>query len=473
MTCIKHTMRMTGDFSTHIAGKRRELVLQKINPLLTSLANEEFTDTECQLFGPGFEQRLTIQLETAETIGKASKVGKPFFRGAASRGSFKPRGGRMWSTFQSFQTVVQPNRKVLGCSTRVQQHVDADSFLVSRAHVHSDPTCNRLEETRPKHLPQGMFLHLVLQSLSKNLLLAGRLKYFSLIWEQITQDPWLLVTKLPHVKRPLKTRGLVGKNRSKRCPLNSTHLEKPPEVPSFSAEREHAGVCLPPLWPSNSTQGLHQTHEAGNSFTATKRVSPNYLFRRYTFDGRVASSSPLSSSINSEFARKPRFHCQLQEIPFRPSTTIRVFRGPSGHQRPFPLLARRKTKKDSEEVPKHSRSIGNISKGIIKIPGPLDLFHSSDLPCPLHFRHLQNLKNKTMAFCHSYEALTQLDQASKEEILWWRDHLQAWNGRALFQKPVQLIIEKNASRKGWGAYCQGISRGGPWCLEEKGYTSTA
>ena len=60
MTCIKHAMHMTGDVSTHIAGKRRELVLQTINPLLTSLANEEFTDTECQLFGPGFEQRLKI-----------------------------------------------------------------------------------------------------------------------------------------------------------------------------------------------------------------------------------------------------------------------------------------------------------------------------------------------------------------------------------------------------------------------------
>ena len=35
-------------------------------------------------------------------------------------------------------------------------------------------------------------------------------------------------------------------------------------------EREHAGVCLPLLWPSNSTQGLHQTHEASDSFTATR-----------------------------------------------------------------------------------------------------------------------------------------------------------------------------------------------------------
>ena len=67
----------------------------------------------------------------------------------------------------------------------------------------------------------------------------------------------------------------------------------------------------------------------------------------------------------------------------------------------------------------------------------------------------------------SYDAMISLDQAAREEVIWWRDHLQAWNGKALFQKPVDLLIETDASRKGWGAYCQGISTGGPWCFEEK------
>ena len=59
MTCIKHAMRMTGDVSTHIAGDAESC------RLLTSLDNEEFTDTEQQLFGPGFEQCVKIRSETA------------------------------------------------------------------------------------------------------------------------------------------------------------------------------------------------------------------------------------------------------------------------------------------------------------------------------------------------------------------------------------------------------------------------
>ncbi len=75
----RHAMLMAGDVSTHIANNRREEVLKKVNPLLNSLANEEFVDTKRQLFGPGFEQHLKARSETAETLGKASRIGKTLF----------------------------------------------------------------------------------------------------------------------------------------------------------------------------------------------------------------------------------------------------------------------------------------------------------------------------------------------------------------------------------------------------------
>ena len=50
---------------------------------------------------------------------------------------------------------------------------------------------------------------------------------------------------------------------------------------------------------------------------------------------------------------------------------------------------------------------------------------------PLHYRHLQRLKNTTLASQKTYNAMVALDQAAHEEILWWKDHLHAWNGRAL------------------------------------------
>ena len=102
--CLKHALVLTGDVVARIFTNRRELVLKKISPLMVSLAQEEFSDTNRNLFGSGFEQRLKTRSETAETIGKASRAGNPVFLGASSRGFHRPRGGRQGFNFKTFRT---------------------------------------------------------------------------------------------------------------------------------------------------------------------------------------------------------------------------------------------------------------------------------------------------------------------------------------------------------------------------------
>ena len=104
LECIKHALMLTGDVASQISTTRRELVLKKINSLMVSLAQEEFSNTNKSLFGPGFDQRLKTRSETAETIGKAVRAGKPFFRRAASRGfEHRLRGGRQGFSFKTFR----------------------------------------------------------------------------------------------------------------------------------------------------------------------------------------------------------------------------------------------------------------------------------------------------------------------------------------------------------------------------------
>ena len=109
----------------------------------------------------------------------------------------------------------------------------------------------------------------------------------------------------------------------------------------------------------------------------------------------------------------------------------------------------------------------NYVRELSKFLGLLTSSIQAIFPAPIHYRHLQRLKNTTLASLQTYEAQVALDQPAIEEILWLRDHLHAWNGQALFQEPVELIIKTDASRKGWGAYCKGVRTGGPWSSEEK------
>ncbi|XP_028416245.1 uncharacterized protein LOC114540170 [Dendronephthya gigantea] len=113
---------------------------------------------------------------------------------------------------------------------------------------------------------------------------------------------------------------------------------------------------------------------------------------------------------------------------------------------------------------------GSISvRELSKFLGLLTSSIQAIFPAPIHYRHLQRLKNITLSSQKTYEALVALDLPAREEILWWRNHLHAWNGRALFQDNVDLIIETDASQKGWGAYCEGVRTGGPWSFKEKKY----
>ena len=46
-----------------------------------------------------------------------------------------------------------------------------------------------------------------------------------------------------------------------------------------------------------------------------------------------------------------------------------------------------------------------------------------------------------------------LDCQALVELKWWRDHLSAWNRRAILQSPPPSTIETDASTMGWGACC--------------------
>ena len=72
----------------------------------------------------------------------------------------------------------------------------------------------------------------------------------------------------------------------------------------------------------------------------------------------------------------------------------------------------------------------------------------------------------------NYESEVQQSPQAREELLWWRDSLMAWNGKALVNGDPDLTIETDASLLGWGAVCNGIRMGGLWTQSEDYSTST-
>ena len=88
-------------------------------------------------------------------------------------------------------------------------------------------------------------------------------------------------------------------------------------------------------------------------------------------------------------------------------------------------------------------------------------------PAPLFFRHLQMSPSNTLnSNFQCYEAQIPLTQPCKEEVRWWNTHMIRCNGKSLFKKEADTIIDSDASLIGWGATCQNQRNGGPWSQSE-------
>ena len=88
------------------------------------------------------------------------------------------------------------------------------------------------------------------------------------------------------------------------------------------------------------------------------------------------------------------------------------------------------------------------------------------LPAPLHYRGLQNLKHQILKR-GGYDAILQLSDEAREDLVWWTENLPLVNGQPLVREQPSLQIESDASLKGWGAVCEGEQICGPWAEGEK------
>ena len=88
-------------------------------------------------------------------------------------------------------------------------------------------------------------------------------------------------------------------------------------------------------------------------------------------------------------------------------------------------------------------------------------------PAPLHYRHIQAVKKRSLTLHGGYESQVCWTEEALEELKWWKDHLTAWNGRAILGTPPQLTIETDASTMGWGACCGNFQTRGLWSQSER------
>lgn len=122
-----------------------------------------------------------------------------------------------------------------------------------------------------------------------------------------------------------------------------------------------------------------------------------------------------------------------------------------------------------EVIVKEAKSILELQKisarSLAQLIGKMSAALLAIQPAPLHYRSLQNLKHIALKK-KGYDGKIRLSLSARKDLEWWVHNLSEWNGRAIQAPDPTLVIETDASKKGWGAYSQGIMTGGCWNAQE-------
>ena len=107
---------------------------------------------------------------------------------------------------------------------------------------------------------------------------------------------------------------------------------------------------------------------------------------------------------------------------------------------------------------------------VSRVVGKMNALAQGIPPAPLFYRALQRDLTRALGKEEqSYEAACPLSAETKRELHWWASFLDQWNGKSLVVHQPDLVIESDASLRGWGAAAQGVTTGGPWSRQEKKY----
>ena len=95
---------------------------------------------------------------------------------------------------------------------------------------------------------------------------------------------------------------------------------------------------------------------------------------------------------------------------------------------------------------------------ILELTKPIGLLNiQAVLLAQINFRYLEQQQIQAL----------RAQGVHREELQWWIQNLNICNGRYFIQSYIQVLIQTDAPRKGWGVVCQGISTGGQWSKEEQ------
>lgn len=246
------------------------------------------------------------------------------------------------------------------------------------------------------------------------------------------------------------SRGLYSQTRPQGCLLDGPHRQQIPRTPLFQMEWQLMAFHLPPLWPVVSTLVIHQTALTSGRLPSSQGSSSYKLPRRYP----PYIPKPGMCKAHVQWIFLPTTNIEF--LGFKVDSMLVTFNLPSP-----------KVHSIQKELCHALARSRILIRHLARVIGLLTASIQAIFPVPLHYWALQQLKNIHLHKGASYAVWIPLDSDSQDELRLWLQHMEAWNGRAIFGTLPDFTFNSDACSYGWGAHCKGFSTGVLWTLQER------
>ncbi|XP_069107399.1 uncharacterized protein [Argopecten irradians] len=239
------------------------------------------------------------------------------------------------------------------------------------------------------------------------------------------------------------------------------------EISEVSLGGPNIHVCGNAFGLAPGPRFLHQTDETSGSPHEKDRCPNGNLLGRHDSYEPIQGKAPDGHTLSEIPVGPTRISDKHREISLDPYSRDRIFRLSSQLNGNDIVTTSKEGVKGHRQVSSFVDKQNSHSEGDVGDFGSHDLDLASGGSAPLHLQTSSNVPNPDLPIGQILPSVSNSLLGLSGELRWWICQMESWNGKAIINAGPDLIIETDASKKGWGA-ASGTSRvQGLWTSEER------
>ena len=210
------------------------------------------------------------------------------------------------------------------------------------------------------------------------------------------------------------------------------------------------------FWLGSCPTNFHKIIKNPNCNFALHKYKNDYLLGRHASNGSIHRGDKHVSRHSNLLVTISGFCNHLEKVCFDTSAGDWIFEAKNQLSQPRNIYHRRENAESKNKMSKFTDRTRNFDFKINKSNWLVDINNLSSTASKITMSISSTAANIIFKGKPLKSAKKSSEAPIKNRLLWWITNLDLCNGLSLIQPSLQVLIQTDASTKGWGATYNGI-----------------